>query len=154
MAGETKPAPLLKQTKKKDCFNRREASVIDAYFIRTFYPIPSIFRVKRWQHSYSSPFWPPPIFFYYTQNTRAYQPTHPPFPVCENSTWGGLSILWACQSSSRHKYHHSLWYCNRTSHQASMTGQNLCKPPSSTTTLVADGWPHFTQEAIEGMRQQ
>lgn len=28
-------------------------------------------------HSYSSPFWPPPIFFYYTQNTRAYQFTHP-----------------------------------------------------------------------------
>lgn len=69
-----KASPLLKQT-KKDCFNRREASVIDAYFIHTFYPTPSIFRVKRWQSSYSSPFRPPPTLFYYTQNTRAHQPT-------------------------------------------------------------------------------
>lgn len=41
--------PSKTDKKKKDCFNRKEASVIDAYFICTFYPTPSIFRVKRWQ---------------------------------------------------------------------------------------------------------
>lgn len=82
MAGETKPAPLLKQTKKKDCFNRREASVIDSYFIHTFYPTPSIFRVKRWQSPVNAlPLSPPPsrrtppILFLSTQTTKAYQPT-------------------------------------------------------------------------------
>lgn len=30
------------------------------------------------EHSYSSPFWPPHVFFYYTQNTR---PINPPLPA-------------------------------------------------------------------------
>lgn len=67
--------PLLKQTKKKDCFNRREASVIDANFIHTFYPTPSILAVKMTESSYSSPAWLPPILLRYTQTTSAYQST-------------------------------------------------------------------------------
>lgn len=46
--GRTHKEEGSKQT-KKDCFNRREASVIESYFIQTFYPTPSIFGAKRWQ---------------------------------------------------------------------------------------------------------
>lgn len=82
-------------------------------------------------------------------------PTNPPFLVCKNSPMGGLSILRACQSSGRPKYQPSSGYCNRISHQASMIGQNLCKPPHCCKhPTVADGWLHSTKEATEGMRQK
>lgn len=100
MAGETKPAPFLKQTKKKkDCFNRREASVIDSYFIHTFYPTPSIFRVKRWQSPVSSlPLLTPacPSSFSVPKSPR---PTNPPISFGKKRPSGStLSIQQACNT--------------------------------------------------------
>lgn len=96
MAGETKPAPFFKTDQKKDCFNRREASVIDSYFIHTFYPTPSIFRVKRWQSPVNSP--PPQA----PTHPAPLYPNHqgpPTTPTLGQQPYGTTSsIWWACKA--------------------------------------------------------
>lgn len=72
---EKQSQPPFLNRQKKDCFNRKEASVIDSYFIHTFYPTPSILRVKRWQSPVNSlPHWAPAHPVPYIQTTKTYQP--------------------------------------------------------------------------------
>lgn len=78
MAGETKPAPFLKQTKKKKIvlIGEKHQSLILTSFTLSIQPHPSSeWRDDRAQLTLSL-FRPPPILFLSTQTTKAYQPNH------------------------------------------------------------------------------
>lgn len=97
MAGETKPAPFLKQTKKKIVLiGEKHQSLILTSFTLSIQPHPSSeWRDDRAQLTFSL-FRPPPILLLYTQTTKAYQPT---ISVCRQQPYRAtLSIWWACKA--------------------------------------------------------
>lgn len=97
MAGETKPGPFLKQTKKKIVLiGEKHQSLILTSFTLSIQPHPSSeWRVDRAQLTFSL-FRPPPILLLYTQTTKAYRPT---ISVCRQQPCGTtLSTWWACKA--------------------------------------------------------
>lgn len=109
MAGETKPTPFLKQTKKKIVLiGEKHQSLILTSFTHSIQPHPSSeWRDDRAQLTLSH-FGPPPILLHYTQTTKAYQPTH--FNLQETVLWttehiflpNGLAEAQVCLSTSFH----------------------------------------------------
>lgn len=146
MAGETKPAPFLKQTKKKKIvlIGEKHQSLIRISFTLSIQPHPSSeWRDDRAQLTLSL-FGPPPILPLYTQTIKAYQPTH--FNLQATALQNASFYRMGLRSPGMPKYWLPSHHFHRVAHQPDWSGPLqiiFCNDH-----LATHGWPHSTEEGM------